>query len=893
MAAPPPSRLDANQVLQGSFDESSGRLRTDSLSTIVNADIDVALDPSEDGVYVADKNSGALMTVESDGSINVNSVDGALEATQQQVLTQLQAANSSLDAIEFNTNVQLSSRATEQTQLDNRDQLEIINTKLDLQNLKLDAIDSNLDLKATEATQLEVKQTFIDQTSNKISTLNSTSTPLLAGAAFVGAWEDCSQYSMLSITIKADVNSSANGAKLEFSHDGITIIRDVSTTFVASGNGVYFSIPIEASYFRINFTNGATPQGSFLISTIISRQPTGIASVPLASTINDLTTALLTRSIITGKSVDGVYTAQRASGISSGNSTSTLLGSNATFTGTWEDVLGYANVAITVNAAQASATNGLSIEFSTNGVDIDDGDVFSIPAGGGNQFSFGVIARYFRVRYTNGAAAQTAFRLSTMYHISAIKPSSHRIGDVITQENDAELTKSVLTAQQPNGNFTPIDATTAGNLKMSVQEFDTAALDWQAGNIASRTQRVVLATNQPAVAISAAALPLPSGAATSANQTTGNTSLSSIDTKLTTTNNYVSPILDFGAASNLGSTLNSAVTLTNTNGYNSISFYLTIPTGATVVFEGNVDGVTWTSCTLRQKGGDNYITSTSQSGEVVGSIAGLREFRVRVSVAGSANGTVMGRATRDVCTLEGIENGPPNEFFFDTSRGKIGGINGTTRFARNPDIDMVKETIWALGGTYTFSTVAASYYISSTSASDTQVITVTVLDGNYVPTTRTVTLAGQTKTLIPGGTILRINGAANTGTTDLTGNVYIYEDDTVVLGVPQTATKIRNYIPLIEQNSGIGVYTVAAGQTAYLVKWQAQCSTGTADVSMDVRQFGSVFRNRGRKLIAPVGSSEYKIFLRIPEKSDIKFEASTSANNTTVLVEYDLILADN
>ena len=43
---------------------------------------------------------------------------------------------------------------------------------------------------------------------------------------------------------------------------------------------------------------------------------------------------------------------------------------------------------------------------------------------------------------------------------------------------------------------------------------------------------VVIASNQSAIAVSAASLPLPTGAATSANQTTTNTSLSSIDGKL-------------------------------------------------------------------------------------------------------------------------------------------------------------------------------------------------------------------------------------------------------------------------------------------------------------------------------------------------------------------------
>ena len=70
-----------------------------------------------------------------------------------------------------------------------------------------------------------------------------------------------------------------------------------------------------------------------------------------------------------------------------------------------------------------------------------------------------------------------------------------------------------------------------------------AAISTGAGASGAGTQRVILASDSPtgltdaqlratAVPVSAASLPLPTGAATSANQTTGNGSLSSIDGKL-------------------------------------------------------------------------------------------------------------------------------------------------------------------------------------------------------------------------------------------------------------------------------------------------------------------------------------------------------------------------
>jgi|GEM_PF-4222575 hypothetical protein len=71
MSAPNPTKLDAGQVLQGAYDETTGRIRTDAEATIVNADIDVQLDPDQDGVHIGDKNSGNTLAIDSDGDIGV------------------------------------------------------------------------------------------------------------------------------------------------------------------------------------------------------------------------------------------------------------------------------------------------------------------------------------------------------------------------------------------------------------------------------------------------------------------------------------------------------------------------------------------------------------------------------------------------------------------------------------------------------------------------------------------------------------------------------------------------------------------------------------------------------------------------------------------------------
>lgn len=139
-----------------------------------------------------------------------------------------------------------------------------------------------------------------------------------------------------------------------------------------------------------------------------------------------------------------------ASKVSTLNSTSTPLAGDGVFTGTWEDVIGAATITLSVFTSHASAALGLQFQTSSDGINWDDGDSFTIAAmvpGGAKVFSFGVTTRYFRIIYTNGATLQTAFRLQTILHYVSPKSSSHRVDDSIVDEDDAELTKSVLTGK--------------------------------------------------------------------------------------------------------------------------------------------------------------------------------------------------------------------------------------------------------------------------------------------------------------------------------------------------------------------------------------------------------------------------------------------------------------
>jgi len=158
------------------------------------------------------------------------------------------------------------------------------------------------------------------------------------------------------------------------------------------------------------------------------------------------------------------------------NSTSTQLGGGEVFTGTAGDLLGYASLLITVYSDVASATDGLSIQFSHQAAPYDwhAADVYTIAAGAYKTFTLQPVDRYFRITYTNGASATASFHLSVMLHSVAPKPSSHRMADDISGQDDATLTKAILAAERPGtaGVYTNVQATNGGNLKVSLEEID-------------------------------------------------------------------------------------------------------------------------------------------------------------------------------------------------------------------------------------------------------------------------------------------------------------------------------------------------------------------------------------------------------------------------------------
>lgn len=100
-----------------------------------------------------------------------------------------------------------------------------------------------------------------------VSTANSSTTALGASMAFTGTGEDISDYAHVGVFVFADQDSAIDGLSLEYSTNNTNWDDTDKYTIVAS-SGRFISVPAEAQFFRVVYTNGGTAQAVFRLQTI-------------------------------------------------------------------------------------------------------------------------------------------------------------------------------------------------------------------------------------------------------------------------------------------------------------------------------------------------------------------------------------------------------------------------------------------------------------------------------------------------------------------------------------------------------------------------------------------------------------------------------------------------
>ncbi len=158
---------------------------------------------------------------------------------------------------------------------------------------------------------------------------------------------------------------------------------------------------------------------------------------------------------------------------SSVNSSTDNLDAGETFTGIGEDVSEYATIMVAIISDQESAADGVGFQFKDGGDWVTTDEYKYKATGVAKTYSIQPVMPMFRINYTNGSVAQGAFDLCVQYKKHGGVSTSHRVADTISGQDDAALTKTILMAEQAGSTtdvYTNINATAAGNLKVSVDE---------------------------------------------------------------------------------------------------------------------------------------------------------------------------------------------------------------------------------------------------------------------------------------------------------------------------------------------------------------------------------------------------------------------------------------
>ena len=214
------------------------------------------------------------------------------------------------------------------------------------------------------------------------------------------------------------------------------------------------------------------------------------------------------------------------------------------------------------------------------------------------------------------------------------------------------------------------------------------------------------------------------------------------------------------------------------------------------------------------------------------------------------------------------------------------------KFGRSAELGTTGlETVWTVGGDETYVSSNSISYISSSSASDTQQITIeghTVnADGEFTFVVQTATLDGQNAVALDTD-VARVSRAYNSDSTELVGRVVVYENATVVGGIPTDATKIHIDIPLGFQQSFKAATTFSKDDYYLVTSFYGAVSAKQAaavDFYVEIRDKGKVFLPKGCFTASSTGGAadiNLDPAILVPKNADIRVRCETETNNAVV-----------
>jgi len=568
---------------------------------------------------------------------------------------------------------------------------------------------------------------------------------------------------------------------------------------------------------------------------------------------------------------------------SEGNSSTDVLTAGETFTGEWELIKDYAIIKVFISSDQAGAIGGLIFQQSPDMVDIDN-EVYEYTNSTPKLFTPNPVAKYFRILYTNGTADQTRFSLATIYSYVYAKPTSHRLGDRVTGNDDAELTKSVVAFRDENDDTyhnigtqhaMPVDS--GSIFAHNIWEDESVVTDWvDLDNIGEHV--IVIPYTNLHTRIRNTTSDNPKTIITHFNRTvnaqqvgigcTGGGDFSNVKLTLIGSGGVTRTLLDDS---------------TNNTKYTSKNYEFPPQLFNALKMEFfTADTVTISNITIQKA-----IITESQ-------IKGSQPDGNLIPIGATPSGNLK---------VSDAENG------LAIAKGDVVGSTTIHKFGKAPDFDIVDGYVSMWDGAsslglnamlYTYSLTAIIDSLSSSSTGDTQLIEVQGLDVNYNLVIQTIALTGQTRVALTTS-LIRVFRLKNVGSTDLAGDVFCFENTPLTAGVPIDETKCRASISIGNNQTLMAIYTVPAGYTAYMRVWFASLAgakrVNVSNIRMFARPFGQVFQLKHDASINASGSSNmphlYAEPKKFAEKTDIEIRCNTDENDAGVSGGFDLVLIEN
>ena len=230
-----------------------------------------------------------------------------------------------------------------------------------------------------------------------------------------------------------------------------------------------------------------------------------------------------------------------------------------------------------------------------------------------------------------------------------------------------------------------------------------------------------------------------------------------------------------------------------------------------------------------------------------------------------------------------------NENFLNIARGKIPNASHINKFGYNESVGTSFELITDLG-TNVLPSSAGIVTLVSADTNDTsagtgaRTVEVQGLDENYLPLTETLTMNGNTN-VVGSSSFLRVfrMRVVTAGTGEINaGNI------TASIGGSNVAQILAD-----KGQTLMAVYTIPAGKSGYLTKFQGSLSKNQEAVfKIRVKEFGNGFNVKGQfGTFSQSINYDYAVPLQFKEKTDIQILGKAGATSEMGAV-FDILLID-